>query len=155
MTSPQERHAQIAADLREQLSAGTIAVGDPVSITALAQRWGVARRTVANALRTLEADGLLRRYPGLGYYALAAGHPSPPRTRQSEAAATVLERPAPTRHQQVVAQAVTEILEPLLKDMSRRLDEMSGKTDNLLAGLAATVARVEHVIRQSETGVRN
>jgi DNA-binding GntR family transcriptional regulator len=38
------------------------------SITALCQEYGHARETCAKALRILEAEGLLTRIPGLGYY---------------------------------------------------------------------------------------
>jgi DNA-binding GntR family transcriptional regulator len=39
-----------------------------VSITYTAQEWGISRQTVSKALRTLERDGVLKRYPGIGYY---------------------------------------------------------------------------------------
>jgi DNA-binding GntR family transcriptional regulator len=61
---------QITGDLRDKLTSGAIATGDTVSITQLSDQWGASRQTVAKALRTLESDGLLRRYPGLGYYVL-------------------------------------------------------------------------------------
>ena len=37
----------------------------------LAQEWGVARETAAHAMSVLEAEGLVRRYPGRGYYVTA------------------------------------------------------------------------------------
>jgi DNA-binding GntR family transcriptional regulator len=63
-------YMQIAADVRGKLATGVIAEGDTVSITRLSGEWGTSRPTVSRALRTLEADGLLRRYPGYGYYVL-------------------------------------------------------------------------------------
>jgi GntR family transcriptional regulator len=60
---------RIASQLRRQIEAGELAPGKPVpSITTLVQEYGVARETAAHALRVLEAEGLVRRYPGLGYY---------------------------------------------------------------------------------------
>jgi GntR family transcriptional regulator len=70
MTDPR-LWVRITADLRNKLSSGAIAAGDPLSITQLCEEWGSSRQTVAKALRTLEDDGLIRRYPGVGYYALA------------------------------------------------------------------------------------
>jgi hypothetical protein len=63
-------------------------------------------------------------------------------------AAPRYERPALTKHQQLVAQAVATTLEPVLKDIDRKLDAISEKTDIVLAELAATVARADEVIRQ-------
>jgi DNA-binding GntR family transcriptional regulator len=62
---------RIARDLREKLSSGVIVAGDPVSITLLSEQWGASRQTVSRALRALEDDGLVRRYPGHGYCALS------------------------------------------------------------------------------------
>lgn len=62
-------YVRIASQLRRQIEAGELEPGNPVpSITTLVQEHGVARETAAHALRVLEADGLVRRYPGLGYY---------------------------------------------------------------------------------------
>jgi DNA-binding GntR family transcriptional regulator len=62
---------RISADLREKLAAGVIAAGDTVPIDPLSREWGTSRATVAKALRTLEGDGLVRRYPGYGYCVLS------------------------------------------------------------------------------------
>lgn len=60
---------RLASQLRRELGEGTYAPGTPVpSITTLSQRHGHARQTCAKALRILEDEGLLRRFPGLGYY---------------------------------------------------------------------------------------
>ena len=62
-------YIRIAADLRRRIEPGDLEPGRPApSITTLCQQWGVARETAAHALATLEAEGLLRRYPGRGYY---------------------------------------------------------------------------------------
>ncbi len=60
---------RIAAAVRQQITSGELAPGQPVpSITVLVQEHGVARQTAAKALRMLETEGILRRIPGLGYY---------------------------------------------------------------------------------------
>jgi DNA-binding GntR family transcriptional regulator len=62
-------YVQIAAALRDKISSAELESGQPVpSITTLTQDWGVARRTAAHALQVLEDEGLIRRWPGRGYY---------------------------------------------------------------------------------------
>jgi DNA-binding GntR family transcriptional regulator len=62
-------YLRIAASVRARIEAGELTPGRPVpSITTLCQEWGVARETAAHALQVLEAEGLVRRYPGRGYY---------------------------------------------------------------------------------------
>lgn len=59
----------LASSLRAQISDGTLKPGQPVpSVTELAADRGWARQTCARALRSLEDERLLTRYPGLGYY---------------------------------------------------------------------------------------
>jgi hypothetical protein len=58
------------------------------------------------------------------------------------------ERPALTKHQQVIAQAVATILEPALKDIGRKLDTMTKKIDTLITKLEATEAAVRQVEQQ-------
>ena len=64
------KYVQLAARLRRDIDNGTLHVGAPVpSITALAaEHGGWARQTCAKALHLLEAEGLLFRVDGLGYY---------------------------------------------------------------------------------------
>jgi DNA-binding GntR family transcriptional regulator len=64
---------RITEDLREKLRSGVIAAGDTVPIDPLSRQWGTSRPTVAKALRVLEGDGLVRRYPGVGYLVLSRG----------------------------------------------------------------------------------
>jgi DNA-binding GntR family transcriptional regulator len=64
-------YVRVAADLRKKISEGVLAAGDTVSITYTAQEWGIARQTVSKALRSLERDGLLKRYPGVGFFVQA------------------------------------------------------------------------------------
>jgi DNA-binding GntR family transcriptional regulator len=63
-------YVRIAADLRASLHAATITAGTALDIGRLASQWGVSRETARKALRTLENDGLIRRYPGHGYRVL-------------------------------------------------------------------------------------
>jgi len=69
-------YIRLAAELRRAIADGTYPPGTPTpSITTLSQRYGHARQTCAKALRLLVDEGLLIRYPGLGYY--VAGTPKP------------------------------------------------------------------------------
>ena len=69
-------YIRLAAVLRQAIADGTYPPGTPTpSITTLSQQYGHARQTCAKALRLLVDEGLLIRYPGLGYY--VAGTPRP------------------------------------------------------------------------------
>jgi DNA-binding GntR family transcriptional regulator len=69
-------YIRLAAELRRDIAEGKLAPGQPTpSITTLSQQYGHARQTCAKALRLLVDEGLLIRYPGLGYY--VAGKPKP------------------------------------------------------------------------------
>ena len=69
-------YIRLAAELRRAIAAGKYPPGSPTpSITTLSQQYGHARQTCAKALRMLVDEGLLIRYPGLGYY--VAGTPKP------------------------------------------------------------------------------
>lgn len=62
-------YVRLANLLRQQIADGTLQRGQPTpSITTLTQDHGVARQTAAKALHTLEAEDLVYRVPGLGYY---------------------------------------------------------------------------------------
>lgn len=62
-------YRRIAGGLRRQVEAGELRPGQAVpSITALARQTGRARQTCGKALRLLEGEGMLARYPGRGYY---------------------------------------------------------------------------------------
>jgi DNA-binding GntR family transcriptional regulator len=75
-------YIRLAADLRRAIADGTYSPGSPTpSITTLSQQYGHARQTCAKALGVLVDEGLLIRYPGLGYYVAgrpAAGRPENP-----------------------------------------------------------------------------
>jgi DNA-binding GntR family transcriptional regulator len=63
------KYRQLAATLRAQITSGDIAPGDPApTISQLAATHHCARQTCAKALSILVSEGLLTRYPGLGYY---------------------------------------------------------------------------------------
>ena len=62
-------YRRLAALVCQQVGDGTLQPGQPApSITSLSQEHGHARQTCSKALRILEGEGLLARFPGLGYY---------------------------------------------------------------------------------------
>jgi GntR family transcriptional regulator len=64
-------YVQLALKIARRVESGEIAQGHPVpSITALVQEEGVARETAAKALKLLAEEGLVRFYPGRGYFVL-------------------------------------------------------------------------------------
>jgi DNA-binding GntR family transcriptional regulator len=72
-------YIRLAAELRRDIAAGTLNPGKPTpSITTLSQQYGHARQTCAKALRLLVDEGLLIRYPGLGYYVAGTVKPDSP-----------------------------------------------------------------------------
>lgn len=67
-------YVRVAAEVRRDIEAGKHPVGKPApSVTTLSQQSGHARQTVAKAMRMLVDEGLLIRYPGLGYYVIDSG----------------------------------------------------------------------------------
>ena len=70
---------QLAAVLRKAIMAGQYPAGTATpSITTLSQDYGHARQTCSKALGVLVKEGLLIRYPGLGYYVVGKpGDPKP------------------------------------------------------------------------------
>ncbi|HWG64208.1 MAG TPA: winged helix-turn-helix domain-containing protein [Streptosporangiaceae bacterium] len=63
---PSER---VARDLRERIQRGEFSSGDPLPpVTELAESYGVARATVAKALRVLVDDGLVVTRPRWGTF---------------------------------------------------------------------------------------
>jgi GntR family transcriptional regulator len=72
-------YIRLAAELRKDIAAGKLKPGKPTpSITTLSQQYGHARQTCAKALRLLVDEGLLTRYPGLGYYVAGSAKPDNP-----------------------------------------------------------------------------
>ena len=80
-------YVRLASELRKAIADGTYSPGEPTpSITTLSQQSGHARQTCAKALNVLVDEGLLIRYPGLGYYVV--GSP-----RKPDSPASGVERP--------------------------------------------------------------
>lgn len=62
-------YVRVLHRVREQVEAGTLRPGHPTpTIAAFCRQFGCTRQTVSKALRLLADEGLLVRYPGLGYY---------------------------------------------------------------------------------------
>jgi DNA-binding LacI/PurR family transcriptional regulator len=72
-----ETGARLRADLRSQIESGRFVGGEFLpTVRELSTRYGVARKTVNRALKTLEAEGLLSAEPRQGYRVMArAGDP--------------------------------------------------------------------------------
>lgn len=61
-------YMRIYRQLTAQIEAGTLAAGVRLNIGLIADEHNVSRDTVQKALGLLEADGLIERYAGLGWY---------------------------------------------------------------------------------------
>ena len=80
---------QLAAVLRKAIADGTYPPGTATpSITTLTQEYGHARQTCSKALGLLVKEGLLTRYPGLGYYVTGKGGEGRPANPASAAGRT-------------------------------------------------------------------
>src|ERR1700726_1194390 len=89
-------YMQLAAVLRKAIMAGKYPPGTATpSITTLSQDYGHARQTCSKALGVLVKEGLLIRYPGLGYY--VAGRPGDPKPANPESAAGKADAPGRRR----------------------------------------------------------
>lgn len=63
------RYKQVARLVRHRIAARRLSPGDAApSITELSGELGLSRGTCARALRLLADEGLVTRYPGLGYH---------------------------------------------------------------------------------------
>jgi DNA-binding GntR family transcriptional regulator len=71
------KYIQIADRIRAEINAGRRQALDLVSITYLSQEHEVARLTAAKALRLLAREGLLKRFPGIGYIVTQSGSEEP------------------------------------------------------------------------------
>jgi DNA-binding GntR family transcriptional regulator len=73
----QRAYIRLAAGLRRDIAEGKYKPGQATpSITTLSRQYGHARQTGSNALRLLVKEGLLIRYPGLGYYVIENAGPA-------------------------------------------------------------------------------
>jgi DNA-binding GntR family transcriptional regulator len=62
-------YLRIAGEVRTRIEAGEFdSEGKIPSVRTLMQEYGVAYDTARHAVRTLEDEGLVVRYPGRGYY---------------------------------------------------------------------------------------
>lgn len=59
---------QIYAAIKDRIGNGTLSPGDRVHVGLLADEFHVTRTTVGKALKLVEADGLIERYSGVGWY---------------------------------------------------------------------------------------
>src|SRR5512145_2874593 len=69
MGPPPVRETVAAAayrQLREAILAGRIPMGDRINEAELAAEWGISRTPIRDALRRLEAEGLVQASPGRG-----------------------------------------------------------------------------------------
>ena len=74
---------QMAGMVRRAIAEGKYPPGTATpSITTLSQEYGHARQTCSKAMKILVKEGLLIRYPGLGYY--VTGRPGDPRPENPE-----------------------------------------------------------------------
>ncbi len=65
-------YLRIAGVLRSRIESGEFASDGKIpSVRTLMQEYEVAYDTAQHAVKTLEAEGLVRRYPGRGYYVTA------------------------------------------------------------------------------------
>ena len=72
------KYVRIADGIRRRIKEGNLQQRDLVSIKYLSQEHDVARQTAAKALGLLEREGLVQRFPGIGYIvARDAGHERP------------------------------------------------------------------------------
>ncbi|HEX7867285.1 MAG TPA: GntR family transcriptional regulator [Variovorax sp.] len=65
---PNSLHDEVAATLREQIFAGTLAPGSFVDEVALCERLSISRTPLREALKVLTAEGLLRHEPRRGCF---------------------------------------------------------------------------------------
>lgn len=59
--------------IRRRIAAGDYAPGRRIHVGALADELGVSRPTISRAMAGLAGEGLVRYWPGLGWYVTGAG----------------------------------------------------------------------------------
>ena len=78
-------YVRILSLVREQITEGTLEPGAPTPpIGAFCEQFGCTRQTAGKAMRALAREGLVVRYPGLGYYVAyrPADNPAPQKPRE-------------------------------------------------------------------------
>lgn len=76
MAEDPRKYVRVLKRVREQIEDETLRPGQPTpTIEALCRQFGCTRQTVSKALRLLDDEGLLVRYPGLGYYVAGGDRP--------------------------------------------------------------------------------
>lgn len=69
MAEDPRKYVRVLLRVREWIADGTLCPGQPTpTIEAFCRQFGCTRQTVSKALGLLADEGLLVRYPGLGYY---------------------------------------------------------------------------------------
>ncbi len=85
--------AKIAAEIRDQIRSGELAVGDRVPSTRqIIRRWGVAMATASKVLANLKQEGLVLTRPGVGTVVAAASSSQPRVTARTRGSDTTLTR---------------------------------------------------------------
>jgi len=59
---------RVYAQLKARIEGSTLAAGARLNIGLVADEHNVSRDTVQHALQLLEQDGLIERWPGLGWF---------------------------------------------------------------------------------------
>lgn len=72
---PEDLYRRLARQIHTRIEDGDLKPGDPLSITVICRDTRCARPTVGRALQILEGDGLIARFPGLGYRVTAPAAP--------------------------------------------------------------------------------
>lgn len=69
MSSDPRIYVRALIDIRGRIESGELQPGKPcTTINELCRQYECTRQTIGKALRMLEEDGLLVRFPGLGYF---------------------------------------------------------------------------------------
>lgn len=76
MIADPRKWVQIANELRERIDSGVLKPRDRISMAAEARARGVDRGTVGKALRQMEQEGRVVRFPAYGYV-VQGGDPQP------------------------------------------------------------------------------
>ncbi|MFF9011178.1 GntR family transcriptional regulator [Streptomyces goshikiensis] len=111
--SGQPEYQRVMEDLRQQIAAGRLAVGDPIPSTVkLGSQYDVSSTVVRRAVTELTAEGILYGQAGKGVFVRARPTPVPAQPSTAELAATV------------------ERLEARLEAMAARLEALEQERKN-------------------------